>query len=111
MGFTPKKMFSVFREKGGTCYYCGDIAETIDHFIPKIDKGTDEDKNLIPSCRRCNHIKHARTLENFREVMARKVNNMPRFSIEQIGFLKSRGYELPKFEYIFWFEKQGVKIG
>ena len=107
MGISIKTMFRIFKKKGSICYYCGEEAETLDHFIPRIKGGSNNDSNLIPSCRRCNFIKQARTLEHFRELEIRRVNNMPKFSPEHIEFLKRYNFELPKFEYKFWFELNG----
>ena len=107
MTFSLKKIFKIFREKGHICYYCGEDAETLDHFIPLAKGGNSKDKNLIPSCRRCNYKKQARTLEHFRELEIRRVNNMPKFLPEHIKFLKRYNFELPKFKYKFWFEING----
>lgn len=51
----------------GTCFYChmplqitdydADNYLTIDHFIPLCKNGTDDIKNLVPSCRECNVTK------------------------------------------------------
>ena len=110
MSFASRKLFSIFREKGAYCYYCGKEADTIDHFIPRRKGGTDENKNLIPCCGRCNIRKSARTLEHFRELAMRKENNMPKFEPEHIEFLRRYGFTLPIIEHKFWFEKQGIKI-
>jgi len=69
---TDGKKRRIYKKTGGKCYYCGkalyierDIfwcnpfAEkmTIDHLIPQASGGTDNIKNLLPSCGRCNCIK------------------------------------------------------
>ena len=110
MFFSLKRMFCIFKEKGSNCYYCGKDAETLDHFTPKAKGGTDDNNNLIPSCRNCNHIKHSRTIEEFRILACRKLSGVPKFSEEQTNFLSKSGFELPKIEHKFWFEKEGIKI-
>lgn len=47
------------------CFYCGRIANEIDHIIPVSRGGTGERSNLVPSCRSCNARKNAMGLENF----------------------------------------------
>lgn len=47
--------------KVGKCYYCNrklsNKNATIDHIIPQSKKGTDQRKNLVASCLKCNSIK------------------------------------------------------
>ena len=110
MEFSVEKMFKICKEKGYSCYYCGEPAETLDHFIPKKEGGTNNEENLIPSCKRCNKLKGFRTLEHFRELDMRRINKMPKFTQEHIIFLKRYGFDFPKIEHKFWFEKQGIRI-
>jgi len=53
-----KKRFNIFQKNEFTCQYCGrkspEAILQIDHIIPKTKGGTDEEKNLITSCRDCN---------------------------------------------------------
>lgn len=49
-----------FRVRGNACHYCGKLATTIDHVVPKAKGGSDEIDNLVPSCYQCNHKKAAR---------------------------------------------------
>ena len=52
------------------CAYCGKILEykdmQVDHKKPQRYYRDDSFENLMPSCRRCNHYKRARSLEQFR---------------------------------------------
>ena len=52
------------------CAYCGKELEykdmQIDHIKPKAFYDDNSFENLMPSCRRCNHYKRARNLEQFR---------------------------------------------
>jgi len=45
------------------CAYCGAPAEHIDHVIPRSQGGTDDPRNLVPACAKCNLTKGARTPE------------------------------------------------
>ena len=73
----------VHQKFGGRCAYCGsEIAYKdmqIDHYLPqckekfysrRFKKDVHAEENLMPSCRRCNHYKRARTPKQFRELMA-----------------------------------------
>lgn len=39
------------------CYFCGEKAQTIDHFCPRSRGGKNDDGNLVPACYTCNGIK------------------------------------------------------
>jgi 5-methylcytosine-specific restriction endonuclease McrA len=51
----------VLKRDGFLCFYCGDKLDdrdaTIDHKIPKIMGGTDEETNLVCCCGQCNSLK------------------------------------------------------
>lgn len=85
---------SVYEKYGGRCAYCGkSIAYKdfqVDHYIPQsmefvfaggdIDgiTGINDLKNLMPSCRMCNHYKRANSITLFRryiEEIPRKLRN------------------------------------
>jgi 5-methylcytosine-specific restriction endonuclease McrA len=72
----------VYQKFGGHCAYCGSAiaykAMQIDHYLPqckekfyarRCKKDVHAEENLMPSCRRCNHYKRARTPKQFRELM------------------------------------------
>lgn len=81
---------AVYEKYGGRCAYCGNrIAYKdmqVDHFIPQMMesifiygefdgiKSINDIKNLMPSCRMCNHYKRANTIELFR----RYIEEIPR---------------------------------
>lgn len=82
MSISKKTREEVYRKYGGRCAYCGRTIALkdmqVDHFIPQsmefiffageyegIDS-VDDIKNLMPSCRSCNHYKRAHSLETFR---------------------------------------------
>lgn len=48
------------------CYYCGSPnANSVDHQSPLEQGGTDDPRNLVASCARCNYSKGARTEEQY----------------------------------------------
>jgi 5-methylcytosine-specific restriction endonuclease McrA len=47
------------------CSYCGEVAETMDHLIPRIEGGTNDRANLRPACHRCNRRKGCLPFEEF----------------------------------------------
>lgn len=58
------------------CWYCGGCPDAKDHQMPRSRGGSDDPSNIVDSCKRCNSIKYAKTLEEFRELVAR-FNGMP----------------------------------
>lgn len=44
------------------CTYCGNEANEVDHVVPKAAGGTDEDTNLVSSCKQCNGSKQDKQL-------------------------------------------------
>lgn len=40
-----------------TCQYCGGVAETVDHVVPKAKGGSNSKKNLVAACGFCNNQK------------------------------------------------------
>lgn len=55
--------FKILQRDNFTCRYCGQFAPNVtlevDHVIPYVEGGTDEDDNLVTSCRACNRGKEA----------------------------------------------------
>lgn len=49
----------IFERDNFTCTYCGDIGGQLecDHVIPISRNGSNEDSNLITSCKKCNRLK------------------------------------------------------
>ncbi len=54
---SKKKRKEVIEKYNGICVYCGEEADTIDHFIPLASGGTSRYSNLVASCNDCNHEK------------------------------------------------------
>jgi len=36
------------------CHWCGGIANTVDHLVPRCDGGSNHDENLVAACTSCN---------------------------------------------------------
>lgn len=51
----------ILERDGFACRYCGALADTVDHVIPRSHNGSNEDWNLVAACRSCNSRKHNRT--------------------------------------------------
>ena len=54
---------AILERDNHTCRYCGSSATHVDHIIPKCQKGTDADDNLVAACASCNLKKGGRTPE------------------------------------------------
>jgi hypothetical protein len=56
-----RKRFRILRKHGFRCYYCGKSARhaelEIDHILARSRGGTDDEKNLVPACFKCNRGK------------------------------------------------------
>ena len=50
----PLNRKAVFARDGGSCQYCGTVAENIDHVLPRSRGGEHTWENVVASCRRCN---------------------------------------------------------
>lgn len=59
----PLSRQGVLARDGGRCQYCGNAAETLDHVVPRSKGGRHVWENLVAACRRCNHTKADRTLD------------------------------------------------
>ena len=54
---------AVFARDDHRCQYCGQMADSIDHVMPRSRGGGHEWTNLVAACRRCNLAKRDRTPE------------------------------------------------
>lgn len=61
-GPVPLTRRAVFVRDGGRCVYCGRVATSIDHVVPRSRGGRHEWRNVVSACRRCNHVKADRTV-------------------------------------------------
>jgi predicted restriction endonuclease len=71
------------------CAYCGcEITlktMQVDHKKSKRYGGTDEFKNLMPSCRLCNHYKRANNLETFRRYIVEMYEKLSKIYIFRVA--------------------------
>ncbi|MEU5847429.1 HNH endonuclease [Saccharopolyspora shandongensis] len=51
----------------GSCVYCGDISETVDHVRPLSRGGIEHESNLVPACMACNYSKGRKLLSEWDE--------------------------------------------
>lgn len=96
---------ALFRRDQNLCLYCGgefqDVHLTRDHVVPRSRGGTDVWDNVVAACKRCNHHKGNRLLEeialdlqalpytpNFAEYLA--LINSGRILGDQMEFLKAQ---------------------
>ena len=61
-GMSPIGVRDERRKFEGKCIYCGVVATSVDHLIPRLVGGPDSADNLVAACRRCNSSKGARDL-------------------------------------------------
>jgi 5-methylcytosine-specific restriction endonuclease McrA len=59
----PLSRQGVLARDAHRCQYCGSSAETLDHVVPRSRGGRHVWENLVAACRRCNHTKADRTLD------------------------------------------------
>lgn len=53
----PLTRKAVFARDGGRCVYCGAVATSLDHVVPKSRGGPHTWDNVVSACGRCNHVK------------------------------------------------------
>lgn len=71
------KRAQIYAKYDGHCAYCGRKITfkdmDVDHIKPKSRGGSSELSNLNPSCRQCNRMKAALTIEGFRKEIASQI--------------------------------------
>lgn len=63
---------AVFARDDRTCQYCGAVAESIDHVVPRSRGGAHEWDNVVAACRPCNLRKGDRLLPETNFVLYRR---------------------------------------
>lgn len=58
----PLTRKAVFARDGGRCVYCGAVATSLDHVVPKSRGGPHSWDNVVSACSRCNHLKADRPM-------------------------------------------------
>jgi 5-methylcytosine-specific restriction endonuclease McrA len=119
--FSHPTIVTVLQKSKGHCWYCGKEINiesrkygnggrdtyVIDHVVPLCLGGNDEIENLVPCCWFCNSVKGRKSFDEFREHETRKDFGVPKFSLEQIEYLKSINVDLPELiPHIFYFERE-----
>lgn len=66
------------------------IDYAIEHIKPVSKGGTNDITNLLPSCKKYNSTKGTKSLEDFRQVLTFRKNNIPVFTPEQIDYLSQK---------------------
>ncbi len=61
-GTVPLTRRALFARDGGRCAYCGGVATSVDHVIPRSRGGQHTWENVVAACRRCNHVKSDRAI-------------------------------------------------
>jgi hypothetical protein len=67
---TPKAAKKRYRQSiyfswDNECAYCGELATSLDHIVPKFRSGHSNRNNLIPACKRCNSNKASSNIEEW----------------------------------------------
>jgi 5-methylcytosine-specific restriction endonuclease McrA len=92
---TASKKARVFAKTDGLCWYCGEPADNVDHFIP-LNPPTElreylkecgifpgfppsSTVNMIPACRTCNNFKGNKTVEHWRARIQNRIGGPFRF--------------------------------
>jgi len=83
----------IIQEANRICYICGeyipeDQYPTIDHVMPKADKGEDKKENLKCCCKRCNDDKSDRSLPEYVRHIDRNKEFYPWITKERLIYLK-----------------------
>lgn len=109
-----EKFWAVMLRTRGRCWYCGariwpskiaTAKPSIDHLNGRVNGGSDDLENLVPSCIPCNSSKCARSLNELRHNAAIRAHRMPKFSRMQIAWMRTAGVDLSVYDgFRFWFE-------
>lgn len=60
-----EKILAISRKTNGRCFYCGGVADSVEHVIPKSAGGSDDLDNLVLSCKSCNSRKALSSIWEF----------------------------------------------
>ena len=71
---------AVFVRDDHQCQYCGGLAETLDHVVPRSKGGPHTWENVVAACRRCNLRKGDRILGQIDMTLARRPAMARRFT-------------------------------
>ena len=80
-----KRYTDIYSRDDWTCQFCGNRAITVDHLVPVIAGGSNEELNLVGACARCNRVKADMRLPNL-------VNSF--YELLKVGRTRGRGYPI-----------------
>lgn len=108
---SPSKRKEVYNLYGGRCAYCGQeiIYDDmhVDHFVARTGKNNDILSNYKPSCEVCNQEKNNLSIEEFRQHIEKRYENLKKKNIYKSALLYGFIEETFKNEpIIFYFEKE-----
>ena len=103
----------IYQKYDGHCAYCGaeiTLREMqVDHIKPKCFSGTDEEKNLNPSCRYCNNYKCNFTVEEFRyyakQMLNERLDYLFKSKTKMMVAVNFGTISLAKWDGMFYFEQ------
>ena len=107
--FSKLERMVVYNKTHGCCGYCGCNLQLnqmqIDHIIPLAHGGTNDEGNLMASCRSCNHRKGTSSLKRFRKQVEKFPEVLMRDSVTYRNAVRF-GLVVPKSgKVVFYFEK------
>ena len=77
-----EKRLSIYMRDGLACVWCGSSIEqdpvcilTLDHITPHSKGGSNNETNLVTSCKRCNSSRGARSINKFASAVAEYLNH------------------------------------
>lgn len=76
----PAKRLAIYMRDGMACVWCGasveqDVKLTLDHLTPYSHGGSNDVKNLVTCCHKCNSSRGNRSVKAFATVCAAYVNH------------------------------------
>lgn len=75
-----EKRLAIYLRDGLSCAWCGAGVEagsifTLDHLVPHSKGGSNDERNLVTACKRCNDSRGARSVKAFAIAVAAYVNH------------------------------------
>jgi 5-methylcytosine-specific restriction endonuclease McrA len=83
---------SVFARDNGTCQYCGDVAESIDHVVPRSKGGPHAWENVVAACKSCNSRKRDLSVKQ----AGMKLRSRPHAPTSRVWVLAASGSTRPE---------------
>ena len=66
---------SIYEAWHHKCGYCGEMATSLDHIVPRFRSGSSNRNNLVPACRSCNANKASSCMEDWYKITTRDFND------------------------------------